>query len=138
MIMDVFIDTDVILDFLVTREPFSEHAIRLFHKVDTGEIRFFLSATSVTNLYYILRRGASHRKVITGMNQLITMGTILEVNREVIDQAINSSFSDFEDAVQYYCAKQNPGITHLITRNIRDYKGKALIVTTPELLVKSI
>lgn len=135
--MNVFFDTDVILDFLVTREPFSEHAIRLFNKVDKGEIRFFLSATSMTNLYYILRQGASHRKVIAGLKQLLSMGTLLEVNQQVVELAADSTFSDFEDAVQYYCARQNPGISHLVTRNIKDYKGKELIVTTPELLIKS-
>lgn len=136
--MDVFVDTDVILDFLVAREPFSEHAIRLFDKVDKGEICFFLSGTSVTNLYNILRRGASHRKVITGLKQLISMGTILEVNQDVIEKALNSGFSDFEDAVQYYCAKQNQEITHMVTRHVKDYKGAELIIMTPELLVKSL
>ncbi len=136
--MDIFVDTDVILDFLIVREPFSEHAILLFNKADKGEIRFFLSATSVTNLYYILRRAASHWKVIAGLKQLVSLGKVLEVNQDVMEQSLNSNFSDFEDAIQYYCAKQKPEITHIVTRNVKHYKGASLIVMTPELLVKSL
>ena len=130
--MEVFIDTDVILDLLVLREPFSKPAIELFNKIDQGAIRFSISATSVTNLYYILRKQASHRKVIRSLKTILSMGTVLPVTQEIIMEALNSDFSDVEDAVQVYCARQNWTITHLITRNVKHYRNTGLVVITPD------
>ncbi len=53
--MRVLIDTNVVLDFLQEREPFAENAAKLFERVDTGEIEGFIAATTITNIYYIVR-----------------------------------------------------------------------------------
>ena len=54
--MRVLIDTNVVLDFLQEREPFAENAARLFERIDAGEIEEFIAATTITNIYYIVRR----------------------------------------------------------------------------------
>jgi predicted nucleic acid-binding protein len=54
----VLIDTNVVLDFLQEREPFVENAARLFERIDAGEIEGFIAATTITNIYYIIRRAA--------------------------------------------------------------------------------
>ena len=54
----VFIDTNVVLDFLLEREPFVEDAVKLFAKIDAGEIIGFIAATTITNIYYIIRKAA--------------------------------------------------------------------------------
>lgn len=56
--MRVLIDTNVVLDFLQEREPFVENAARLFERIDAGEIEGFIAATTITNIYYIVRRVA--------------------------------------------------------------------------------
>lgn len=56
--MRVLIDTNVVLDFLQEREPFVENAARLFERIDAGEIEGFIAATTITNIYYIVRRAA--------------------------------------------------------------------------------
>lgn len=56
--MRVLIDTNVVLDFLQEREPFGANAARLFERIDTGEIEGFIAATTITNIYYIVRRAA--------------------------------------------------------------------------------
>lgn len=51
--MRILVDTNVVLDFLQERQPFVEHAARLFERIDTGEIEGFIAATTITNIYYI-------------------------------------------------------------------------------------
>jgi predicted nucleic acid-binding protein len=57
-VIRVLIDTNVVLDFLQEREPFAENAVRLFERIDSGEIEGFIAATTITNIYYIIRRVA--------------------------------------------------------------------------------
>ena len=56
---------------------------------------------------------------------------IIDSSEAVVDKALNSDFSDFEDAIQYYTALEH-GISVILTRNLRDYKNASVIVQTPE------
>ena len=56
--MKVLIDTNVVLDFLLEREPFVEAAADLFEKIDNGQVKVFIAATTITNIYYILRKAS--------------------------------------------------------------------------------
>ena len=64
--MRVLIDTNVVLDFLQEREPFVENAARLFERIDAGEIEGFIAATTITNIYYIVRRAAGRTMMYPG------------------------------------------------------------------------
>jgi len=100
-------------------------------------VRGFTSAFSYSNLYYVLSKYASHKKVITMLKELSELAGILKVDDDIIKSSLASDFKDFEDAIQYYTAQGYKRIDVIITRNIRDYKKSSLPVMTPETFLKT-
>lgn len=127
----VFVDTDVILDFLLDRMPFSEHSSILFSLADTGKIRIYSSGLVFSNCYYILRKISTHQKVLEKLKLLASLLEFTPVTKQVVLDALHSSFRDFEDALQNTSASL-ADINILLTRNTKDYKQSELSVMTPE------
>jgi len=127
----VFLDTDVILDFLLDRESFSDASIFLLTLGDMGKIKLYSSGLVFTNCYYVRRRISSHLKVMDALQSLGSFIEFASVDHQVVHDALHSSFKDFEDAMQN-AAASTAGIRFLITRNIKDYKKSELAVMTPE------
>jgi predicted nucleic acid-binding protein len=134
---NVFIDTDVIIDFLIDRKPFSIEAARIFTLIDQQKIKGCVSSLSFSNLYYVLRKIGSHKKVISSLQKLSEFVDILEVDSEIIKSALFSDFKDFEDSIQYFTALENKKIDYIITRNIRDFRATSLPVMTPETFLST-
>jgi len=128
---DLFIDTDVIIDFLIDRKPHSREAAIIFTLIDNKKMRGYVSSLTLSNLYYILRKLESHNKVIAKLDSLSKMVNILRVDEQIIKNAISSSFPDFEDTIQYFSALDSKKIDVIITRNTKDYKNSGIPVMTP-------
>ncbi len=126
----LLIDTDVVLDLLTAREPHLAPAQALFSELDHGKTQGFVSALTFPNVHYILRREISNPEAVRALEKLRSVVGILPVDEKIIALALASRFKDFEDAVQYYTAVQN-GMSCLITRNVRDYKGSDFPILTP-------
>ncbi len=135
---NVLIDSDVILDALFDRMPFAEHATEILRMCETGRIKGFLTPLIYSNVYYLLRQTAKHEKVIEKLKQLLEITDVLQMDRIVIEKALNSGFKDFEDSLQNFSAVSSGIIDIILTRNVRDYKNSELGVFTPETFIKSI
>jgi predicted nucleic acid-binding protein len=135
---DIFIDTDVIIDFLIDREPHSREAAIIFTLIEQKKLKGYVSSLTFSNLYYILRKIESHNKVIAKLDSISRLLTILKVDQQTIKYAIASGFPDFEDSIQYNCALDYKKIDVLITRNIKDYKGSEIPVMTPSDYLKMV
>ena len=134
---NLFIDTDVIIDFLIDRKPFSREAAIIFTLIDQKKLKGYASALTFSNLYYVLRKFESHNKVILKLDSLSNLIVVLKVDDQIIRNAINSGFPDFEDSIQYFCAADYKKIEAIITRNTRDYKNSELPVMTPGDFLKT-
>jgi predicted nucleic acid-binding protein len=121
MSVRVFVDTDVILDLLLGREPFFSAAADLFLAIQEGRIEGCLSPLIFSNLFYILRQQMPASEAVSTLRKLKLLVRILPVDEQVLDLALASSFTDFEDAIQYYTALTNKA-SALVTRNKRDYR----------------
>ena len=132
----VLIDSDVILDSFFDREPFVEYSTVILSMCESGKISGFLTPLIFSNVYYLLRRTAKHEKVIEKLKQLLKITKVLQMDRNVIEKALNSKFKDFEDALQNYSAVNNGNIDLILTRNLKDYKKSELGVFTPETYIK--
>ena len=127
----VFVDTDIIYDLLGKRDPFYLAAAQLFSLADEGEIQIYISALSLANIHYLIskQRSAEEAKEILRMFKVLVH--VAPLNDKIIDLALNSGFSDFEDAIQYYSALQNE-IEILLTRNLKDYRSAQITVLTAQ------
>jgi len=128
---NLFIDTDVIIDFLIDRKPHSREAAVIFTLIDQKKLKGYVSSLSFSNLSYVLKKFISHGKIISKLASLSEMVGILKVDEQMIRSALSSPFSDFEDGIQYFCALESKKIDVIITRNIKDFKNSKIPVMTP-------
>ncbi len=127
----IFLDTNVLIDFLADRKPFSRDAARLFDYSLKKMLTIYVSAVSFNNIYYIIRQSRSHAVTLKLLNELNTWTEVIDVTNVVIQKALVSEFKDFEDAIQYNCAKSVKKVEFIVTRDTKDYKNSALPVLTP-------
>jgi len=134
---DLFIDTDVIIDFLIDKKPFSREAAIIFTLIEQKKLKGHVSSLTFSNLYYVLRKFNTHKKVISNLDSLSKLIDILKVDDQIIRKAIGSLFLDFEDSIQYFSAFESKKAEVIITRNIKDYKNSDLPVMTPGDFLKA-
>ena len=131
MAAKLFIDSDVVIDFFTDREPFVNPASEIFDLNEQGKLQLYLSAVSINNIYYIVRKFLGHKKTIEVVEELTDMTKIVGTTRKEIIQALKNNFSDYEDSIQYSTALTIDGLEAIITRNVKDYKNSAIAVFTP-------
>ena len=129
---NIFLDINVLIDFLADRRPFSLEAARLFDNSLKRKIRIFISAVSYNNIYYILRQSFSHNETIKLLAELNEWTEIIDVSKDIIEKSIRSKFNDFEEAIQYYCALSTSKIEFIVTRDTKDFKTSTIPILTPK------
>ena len=127
----IFVDTDVILDLLGQRIPHFHFSALLFTFAEMKKLELYTSPLILANTFYILRNQLGNDEAKKALRKLRILLHIIDSSEAVVDKALNSDFSDFEDAIQYYTALEY-GISVILTRNLRDYKNASVIVQTPE------
>lgn len=131
MVFKLFIDTDIVIDFFTDRAPYANPASELFELSEKGAVVLHLSAVSINNIYYIVRRFLGHNKTLKAVETLAEMTKIIGTTKKEILQALKNNFTDYEDSIQYSTALTISGLDAIITRNIKDYKSAAIAVMTP-------
>lgn len=127
----VFIDTDVILDLFIQREPHHRIALRFFSFLKKNAIQGFTSPVSVANMYYILEKTKDRRYALDKTRRLMQLVRIATLDQQITEAAIGAPYRDFEDSIQYHCALAS-GMRTLITRNVSDYPKNQLKVLLPD------
>ena len=134
--MKVFLDTNIVIDLLDKREPFYIDAIKLFTLAYQKEITLFVSPMTYATASYLLRK---HGK--EGMKRLLSnfrqLSQITTADEKVIDAALESSFNDYEDALQYYSALTR-NVDVILTRNKKDFIPACIPVLSPEELLAKV
>lgn len=136
-IMNAFLDTNVVLDFILNREGFAKEVAILFDLGEREKIELSLSSLSMNNIDYVVSKIASKKKSREIIIKLLSLVTILPVERSTIEKAAMCDFKDFEDAIQNYCAEEG-GLRHIITRNVKNYKKSDLSIQTPKEFLASL
>ena len=119
--MRVLVDTNIILDVILNREPFVEEASALLESIALGEIEGYVAATTLTNIFYIVRRATrSLERAKQALSDTLTLMEICTVDKSILESAFASNLNDFEDAVQIACALAN-NVDAIITRDAKDF-----------------
>lgn len=131
MAFKLFIDSDVVIDYFTDREPHVNPASEIFELSETGDVELFLSAVSVNNIYYIVRKYLGHKKTLGIIELLLEMTDVVGTSKQELIQALQNNFKDFEDSIQYSTALKVEGLDAIITRNVKDYRTASVPVLTP-------
>lgn len=128
--MKLLIDTNVILDMVFQRKG-CDDSIRLFRQINDSGNAAYISASSVTDLFYIIRKELHDtEQTYTVMENIFKLVTVLSVTEKDIRDALGQRWKDFEDCVQYMTGK-NSEVDFIITANRKDYEDDSLPVRTP-------
>lgn len=134
--LNFLIDTNVALDFILHRHPFYPSAERVIETVNLKIVSAFVSASSVTDIYYLARRELKDKNLtLQLLKNFLNIVKILAVSEKEIETALNSSWRDFEDAVQYSVALSN-NINYIITRNSKDFADSDIPAISPDTFCK--
>ncbi len=128
--MKVLFDTNVILDVLLDREPFAEEATYLMTKVEQSEMIGYLGATTITTIYYLLQKSLGNEIAANKIETLLSIFEIVPVNRIILEDALKSDFSDFEDSVLHEGAC-HVGVEYIITRDPKGFNKSKIPVFKP-------
>jgi len=134
---NLFLDSDVILDLLFERIPFSKYSAVLIAECAVNKIKLSTSALIIANVNYIAAKKLGKATTILKLKSLIKRIQVLSFESDAIDFAVNSSFTDFEDAIQHHIATKN-NCEAIITRNTKDYKHATIPVLTAEQFLRTI
>ena len=135
--MKVLIDTNIIVDVALDREPFYAESDRILTFVEEAQIQGYVSASTFSDLYYIIRRDKGRDWTLDFLRQLATFCQVAKVDNSVISMALASNFKDFEDAIQYSSAIVNQ-IDAIVTRNPRDFPVTTPRIVTPNQLIEEL
>lgn len=136
--MKLLIDTNVVLDVLLDREPFCNEAAKVLNLSDRAEVKEYISASAITDIYYIAYRQLRDKTIVRNMiKTLLSIVSIACVTEREIVEALELEWADFEDSVQYAVASLNE-MDGIVTRNAADYKRAELSVWSPEQIVKKL
>ncbi|MEG5030287.1 PIN domain-containing protein [Microcoleus sp. AT8-B1] len=132
--MKILIDTNIIVDVALDREPFFSESDRILTFVEEAQIQGYISASTFSDLYYIIRRDRGRDWTLEFLRQLATFCQVATVDNSVISMALTCNFKDFEDAIQYSTAVINR-IDAIVTRNPRDFPVTTPRIVTPNQLI---
>ena len=136
--MRVLIDTNVILDVLLKRSPFYEAAIEVLKLSVREDIQEFVSASAITDIYYIAYKNMRDKAVVRELlKKLLLIVSVAGVSEEEIQRALELGWKDFEDSVQYSVALLNE-MNGLITRNVKDYSSSEIQVWEPNQFLELV
>ncbi len=134
----VFVDTNIIVDLIADRKPFSKFAVTIFQMAENKQLKLFASSHSLATTYYLLKKYVDEKTLRTIIYELTTYIQIIPVDATTLKKALKSKHKDFEDAIQMMCAYTVEKIDCIVTRNIKDYKDSEIPVMSPDELAEKL
>lgn len=133
--MKILIDTNIILDVLLRREPFYRDSAKVLNLSRKDNINLFVSASAITDIYYIANQTLRDKaKIKDLLLKLLKIVSVASVSEDMIKNALELPWKDFEDSVQYSVALLQE-MNGVATRNPNDYKEAEIEIWTPEELL---
>ncbi|MBD3583922.1 type II toxin-antitoxin system VapC family toxin [Flavobacterium selenitireducens] len=128
----VFLDTNIIVDLIADRKPFSKYAIEIFQLAEENKLEIFTSSHSIATTHYLLKKYLDEKSLRDVLYNLLDFLTVIPVDVDIIKKGLRSSHKDFEDSIQILCASSIEKINYIITRDGKDFKGSEIPVLSPD------
>lgn len=133
----VLLDNDVILDFILIRQPFFIEADEIFVRLQNKEFKAYISTITPINAFYTTRKEKDKDTAFRAVRGLLKLVEVCRTNKSVLQNALTLSFADFEDAVQSASALAE-NLDAIVTRNIKDYKNSPVKIYSPSEFLQSL
>lgn len=135
--MKILIDTNVILDVLCNRRDFVDDSLKVFKYCEANQITGYISALSIPNIVYIMRKELDSEKIKEILTTLTSIFTVVDLRESDLLKAADMDFSDYEDALQSVCAVRTK-VNYIVTRNIKDFRNSGVPAIKPSELFDRI
>jgi predicted nucleic acid-binding protein len=134
----LFLDTNIIVDLIADRKPFSKYAIQIFQKAELKEIELFTSSHSIATTHYLLKKYLGEKELRDVLYNLLEYLTVIAVDIDILKKGLRSNHKDFEDSIQILCASSIEKIDCIVTRNTKDFKASEIPAYNPDEIILSI
>lgn len=135
--MKVLVDTNVILDVLCNRKEFVADSLRVFQGCETQRITGYISALSIPNIVYIMRKELDSERIKEILRTLTMVFSVAELRESDLLKAAELPFEDYEDALQSVCAARVQA-DYIVTRNGKDFANSSVPMISPGDLIKQL
>ncbi len=132
--MKVMVDTNVILDVWLAREPYWRESARLIAHIEEGKAKGILCPTTVTTLHYLGKKVLGEKQARALLKDLLDIFSVGNLSAKVLHEALSSKISDFEDAVIEAVSAAN-GVDVIVTRNLKDFRKSRIEAQEPGRIV---
>jgi predicted nucleic acid-binding protein len=134
----LFLDTNILVDLIADRKPYSKYVIQIFLKAELKEIQLFTSSHSIATTHYLLKKYISEKELRDVLYNLLDYVTVVPVDIDILKKGLRSNHKDFEDSIQILCASSILKIDCIVTRNTKDFKTSEIPAFNPDEIILSI
>jgi predicted nucleic acid-binding protein len=131
----VFLDTNIIVDLIADRRPFSKYAIQIFQKAESKELELFTSSHSIATTHYLLKKYLEEKELRDVLYNLLDFVNVVAVDEGIIKKGLRSKHKDFEDSIQILCASSIEKIDCIVSRNTKDFKESEAPAFNPDEII---
>jgi len=129
---NAFVDTNILIDLLADRAPFSKFAVQLFHLAEKKEIKLFTSSHAFATTHYLFKKHIGEKELRELFYSLLDYIDLIAIDSAVIKKSLLSNHKDFEDATQIVVATSVADLDFIVTRNLKDFKDAGITVLPPD------
>lgn len=133
---NVFIDTNILIDLLADRPPFSKFAIEIFDLAEKKEVRLFTSSHSYATTHYLLKKYIGENELRQLLSSLLDFIELIPIDTSIIKKSLLSRHKDFEDAIQIFAAASIIQMDFIVTRNLKDFKDSEILALPPDEMLR--
>lgn len=133
---NVFVDTNILIDLLADRTPFSKFAIEIFDLAEKKKVRLFTSSHSYATTHYLLKKHVGEKELRELLYSLLDFINLISIDIFIIKKSLLSSHKDFEDAIQMFAANSITDMDFIVTRNLKDFKDAGITVLPPDEVIQ--
>lgn len=124
--MKVFLDTNILVDLLTDRPPFTAEALEIFSLGEKGKVMLYTSTHSIATTHYILKKYVAEKQLRNLLLELSDRMNVLDITNTILKASLKSAHKDFEDAIQILTAESAGEIDYILTRNLKDFKTSVI------------
>ena len=135
---EIFLDTNILVDLVTNRIPFSKNAIKIFDFCQNENIKMYCTSHSIATLHYLAKKMVDEKELRSIIEDLLDTVSIIAVTETILKKSLKSSHKDFEDAIQITSAQSVNDMDCIVTRDLKDYKNAEIKVYTPDQFLNTI